>query len=93
MTKVELVAKVSEKAGLTKADVEKALNGFIATVEETLASGGEISLVGFGSFSVGERTERDGRNPQTGEAIKISAARVVKFKVGKGLKDAVNCKK
>ena len=90
MTKVELVNAMAEKAGLSKTDAEKALKAFIDTVTGALKKGDKISLVGFGTFSVGERAARTGKNPQTGAAIKIAAAKSPKFKAGKALKDAVN---
>ena len=89
MTKAELVSKIAEKAGLTKADSEKALNAFLSAVEETLVSEGKLTLTGFGTFAVEERKERTGRNPRTGEEIKIPACKVVKFRPGKLLKEAV----
>lgn len=90
MNKGELVSKIAEQAELKKADAEKALNALISTVTEELANGGEIALVGFGTFKVSERAARSGRNPQTGETIQIAAAKVPSFKAGKGLKEAVN---
>ena len=90
MTKTELVNAVAEKAGLSKTDAEKALKAFLDSVTEVLKDGDKISLVGFGTFSVGERAARTGKNPQTGAAIEIPAANVPKFKPGKALKDAVN---
>lgn len=89
MTKGDLVTAISEETGLTKTDTEKTINVFIETVKNTLKKGGDISLVGFGTFSTSKRKARMGRNPQTGEEIKIAAAIVPKFKAGKGLKDAV----
>ncbi len=89
MTKGELVGKISKQSGLTKVASESALNAFIDTVKKGLKNGDQISLVGFGTFSVVKRIARKGRNPQTGKDIKIPAARVPKFKAGKGLKDAV----
>ncbi|WP_045221071.1 HU family DNA-binding protein [Desulfonatronum thioautotrophicum] len=90
MTKADLVAKVANKAGMTKANAESALNAFIDSVEEVLSSNGKLTLTGFGTFEVQERQERTGRNPRTGEEIKIPASKVVKFRPGKLLKDAVN---
>jgi len=90
VTKADLVNAIAEKAGLTKADAEKALKAVTDTIEEALKAGEKVSLVGFGTFSVGERAAREGQNPQTGEKIKIAAAKVPKFKAGKALKDAVN---
>ena len=93
MTKAELISSVAEKAGLKKVDAEKAVAAFIASVTETLKSGGKLSLVGFGTFSTAKRAARKGQNPQTGKKINIPAATVPKFKAGKGLKEAVNSKK
>ena len=90
MTKDELIAKMAEKSGLTKADTKEALKALLETVTETLATGEDISLVGFGSFHVTERGERQGKNPQTGEVITIKASKSPAFKAGKSLKDAVN---
>ena len=89
MTKSEFVVKLAEKAGLTKTDAEKAVNAFLETVSEALKSGDKVTFTGFGSFEVSERAAREGRNPQTGEAMQIKATKVPKFKAGKGLKDAV----
>nr|WP_320048338.1 HU family DNA-binding protein [uncultured Desulfuromonas sp.] len=90
MTKTELVNAIAEKAELSKSDSEKALKAFVDTVSEALKAGDKIALVGFGTFSVGDRAARVGKNPQTGAEIKIPAAKVPKFKAGKALKDAVN---
>ncbi|MDY0212071.1 MAG: HU family DNA-binding protein [Desulfuromonadaceae bacterium] len=90
VTKTELVNSMAEKAGLSKTDAEKALKAFIDSVTETLQKEDKISLVGFGTFSVGDRAARTGKNPQTGAALQIPAAKVPKFKAGKALKDAVN---
>lgn len=90
MTKADLVNAMAEKAGLSKADAEKALKAFSDAVGEALKAGDKVSLVGFGTFSVSERAARTGKNPQTGEAIEIAAAKTPKFKAGKALKDAVN---
>ena len=89
MTKADLVAKIAEKANLTKANAERALNAFLETVEGTLVKDGKLTLTGFGTFMVEKRGARTGRNPRTGQAIKIPAAKVVKFRAGKLLKDAV----
>ena len=89
MNKAELVAAVAEKTGLSKKDSEKAVNAAFDTITETLVAGDKVQLVGFGAFEVKERGERTGRNPQTKETITIPASRVVSFKVGKALKDAV----
>jgi DNA-binding protein HU-beta len=90
VTKVELINAMAEKAGLSKADAEKALKAFSDAVTEALKSGDKVALVGFGTFSVGERAARTGQNPQTGEKINIKASKAPKFKAGKMLKDAVN---
>lgn len=89
MTKAELVGKMADDAGVTKAVAEKALNSFITAVSEALAKGDKITLVGFGTFDVAERSQREGRNPRTGETIVIPSSKVVKFKPGSKLKDAV----
>lgn len=89
MTKADLVAKIADKAELTKADAERALNAFLESVEGALVSEGKLTLTGFGTFAVSERKARTGRNPRTGEEIQIPASKVVKFSPGKLLKDAV----
>ncbi len=91
MNKAELVDQIAQKADLSKAAAERALNAFTDTVTETLADARDekITLVGFGTFSTSERAARTGRNPQTGETINIPATTVPKFKPGKSLKDAV----
>ena len=90
MNKNELITAMSEKAEMSKVDTEKALKAFIDTVTEELKNGGKVQLVGFGTFEVGERAERQGRNPKTGEAITIPASKSPKFKAGRSLKDIVN---
>ena len=90
MNKTELVAALAEKAALTKVDAEKTINAFVATVEETLAKGDKIQLVGFGTFEVKDRPARTARNPRTGKEIKVAACKAPAFKVGKALKDIVN---
>ncbi len=87
MSKAELVEKIAEQAKLTKVDAERALNAFINVVTASLKEGEDVALVGFGTFTIGDRAERQGRNPQTGEVITISAKKVVKFKPGKALKE------
>jgi DNA-binding protein HU-beta len=89
MTKAELVAKIAAEAGITKSKAEKALDGFLAAVSGALTAGDKTTLVGFGTFSVGSRAQREGRNPRTGEKIKIPASKVVKFKAGKTLSQKV----
>ena len=90
MNKTELVAAIAEKAGLSKKDAEGAVKAFTDTVAEQLKAGEKIQLVGFGTFEVAERAARTGKNPQTGEAIKIPASKAPKFKAVKALKDVVN---
>ena len=90
MNRTELISAMSEKSELTKVDTEKALQAFIDTVTEELKNGGKVQLIGFGTFEVAERAERQGRNPKTGEAITIPASKSPKFKAGKALKDIVN---
>ncbi|RQD64647.1 MAG: HU family DNA-binding protein [Desulfonatronovibrio sp. MSAO_Bac4] len=89
MTKADLVSKMADKADLTKTDAEKGLNAFLESVQDTLVSEGKLTLTGFGTFAVEERKARNGRNPRTGEEIQIPACKVVKFRPGKILKDAV----
>ena len=89
MNKVELVAAVAEKAELSKKDAEKAVSAVLDTVVETLASGDKVSVVGFGSFEIRERAERQGINPRTREPITIAASRSIVFKPGKSLKDTL----
>ena len=89
MTKADLIVKIAEKANLTKANAERALNAFLETVEATLVKEGKLTLTGFGTFNVDKRKARVGRNPRTGAEIKIPATKVVKFRPGKVLKDAV----
>lgn len=90
MKKVEFVDAVAEKTGLTKVDSAKAIDAVFATITEVLAKGDKLSLVGFGTFGVSKREARDGRNPRTGEVVKIEARNAVTFKAGTALKDAVN---
>jgi len=89
VNKQELVTSVAEKSGLTKKDSEKAVNAVFASIEEALAKGDKVQLVGFGTFEVRSRAARKGRNPQTGEEIEIAAAKVPAFKAGKSLRDTV----
>ena len=89
MNKTELVAAIAEKAGTSKKDAEKVVNATFNVISESMAKGDKISLVGFGTFEVRERAAREGKNPQTGEKIKIAACKVPAFKAGKALKDSV----
>lgn len=90
MNKTDLIEHIAKTADISKAASSRALDAIIGAVRTTLKKNGTVTLVGFGTFSVGKRAARIGRNPRTGEAIKIKAAKVPKFKPGKGLKDAVN---
>lgn len=90
MNKAELVAAIADRAGLSKKDAEAALKAFTDVVADELKKGEKIQLVGFGTFEVSERAERVGRNPRTGEEMKIPASKAPKFKAGKALKDMIN---
>ena len=90
MNRTELIAAVASSADVTKKDAEAVLKAFTEVVTEELKNGGKIQLVGFGTFEVGERTAREGRNPKTGETMTIAASKAPKFKAGKAFKDAVN---
>jgi DNA-binding protein HU-beta len=90
VNKNDLVAAVAESAGLSKADGAKAVDAVFDSITGVLKGGGDVRLVGFGTFSVANRAASEGRNPRTGERIQIPASRQPKFKAGKGLKDAVN---
>jgi len=88
VNKAELIASVAEKTGFTKKDAEKALNGFMETIKDELVAGGKVQLVGFGTFEVRDRKERQGRNPRNpGETIDIPASKAPVFKAGKSLKE------
>jgi DNA-binding protein HU-beta len=89
MTRVELIDKMAKDAGISKAAAGEALSSFIGGITGSLKKGQKVTLVGFGTFSISKRKARVGRNPQTGEEIKIKAAKVPKFTSGKSLKDAV----
>ena len=89
MNKAELVAAVAEKTALSKKDSEKAVNAVIAATTDALKNGEKIQLVGFGTFEIRERSEKQARNPRTGETMTVPASKVPAFKAGKALKDAV----
>lgn len=89
MTKAEIIEKMAKEADVSKAAAERALDSFIDGVKKTLKKNGKVSLVGFGTFTVAKRKARKGRNPRTGETLKIKATKVPKFTAGKGLKDSV----
>ena len=90
MNKTELIEHIAKHADLSKAAAGRALEAAMGAITTTVRKGGAVTLVGFGTFAVGKRAARTGRNPRTGAAVKIKAAKVPKFKAGKGLKDAVN---
>ncbi|OUR86846.1 DNA-binding protein HU [Cycloclasticus sp. 44_32_T64] len=90
MNKSELINAIAEESGLTKADAGRALDATLTSVTNALKGGDSISLIGFGTFAVKERSARTGRNPQTGETIQIKASKIPSFKAGKTLKDSVN---
>ena len=89
MNKAELIDAIAADAGLTKADAKKSLDAFITATSNALKKGDRVALVGFGSFSLSERSARTGRNPQTGAAIQIAAKKVIKFKAGNDLTESV----
>jgi DNA-binding protein HU-beta len=90
VNKNDLISQVSERAGITKADATKAVDATFDAITNSLKQGDEVRVVGFGTFSVSERAESEGRNPRTGEKIVIPASKQPKFKAGKGLKDEIN---
>lgn len=90
MNKTELIERIAQEADISKAAAEKAVNATVDTIKKTLKKGDSVTLIGFGTFSVGKRAARTGRNPRTGEEIKIKAAKVPKFTAGKALKEALN---
>ncbi len=90
MNKAELIVAMAEAADMSKKDAEKALKAFTDVVAEELKKGEKVQIVGFGTFEVSERAEREGRNPQSGEVMMISASKAPKFKAGKALKDMIN---
>jgi DNA-binding protein HU-beta len=90
MNKAQLIDAMAAGAGLTKADAKKALDAFITATTDALKAGDRVALIGFGSYSVTERRARTGRNPQTGKEIQIAAKKVVKFKAGAELAEAVS---
>ena len=90
MNKTELIAAMADKSGVTKKDSEASLKAFVEVVTKALKKGDKVQIVGFGTFEVAKRAAREGRNPQTGKAMKIKASKAPKFKAGKALKDALN---
>ncbi|WP_109696140.1 HU family DNA-binding protein [Chitinophaga deserti] len=89
MNKAELIEKIAKDSDITKTQANDALDAFTKAVTDTLKKGGKVTLVGFGTFSVSKRAARNGRNPQTGQIIKIKAKKVAKFKAGKALSDKI----
>lgn len=90
MNKTELIDQIASQADISKAAAGRALDALVGAVKKSLKKGDDVTLVGFGTFHVGKRAARTGRNPRTGDAIKIKAAKVPKFRPGKALKDALN---
>lgn len=90
LSKQDVIDRIADAEGIPKASANRILDQTLSIIESTMAEGGSVTFVGFGTFTVSERQARTGRNPQTGEPIQIAAATVPKFKAGKGLKDAVN---
>jgi DNA-binding protein HU-beta len=90
VNKSELIESIAESADISKAAAGRALDATVEAVKKAMKKGDMVTLVGFGTFYVGKRAARTGRNPRTGAAIKIKAAKVPKFRAGKGLKDAIN---
>ncbi len=90
MNKTEMIEHIAKTADISKAASARALDALVGAIKDTLKKNGSVTLVGFGTFSVGKRAARAGRNPRTGAEIKIKAAKVPKFRAGKALKDAVN---
>lgn len=93
MNKAELIEKIANDADITKASAERALNSAIQNIIKAVTKGDHVQLIGFGAYSSGKRAARMGRNPKTGEALKIAAAKTVKFTAGKAFKDSVNKRK
>jgi DNA-binding protein HU-beta len=90
VNKTDLIEHIAKNADISKAAAGRALDALMSGVKSTLRKGGSVTLVGFGTFAVAKRAARTGRNPRTGEAIKIKAAKLPKFRPGKALKDALN---
>ncbi|MBA2500953.1 MAG: HU family DNA-binding protein [Chitinophagaceae bacterium] len=89
MNKAELISKIADDAGITKTQANATVDSFVEAVTKTLKGGGKVTLVGFGTFTVSKRAARNGRNPQTGEVIKIKARKVARFKAGKELSSKI----
>ncbi len=89
MNRTDLIDYMAENTSFTKTDCTKALNAFLEAVKDSLSKGEDVTLIGFGTFTITERKAREGRNPRTGKKIKIKSSKVPKFKPGKGLKEAI----
>ncbi len=89
MTKEDIIEAIVKKTAISKKDAAESLSTILEEITKTLSKGGDVTLTGFGTFRVGKRAAREGRNPKTGEKINIPAMKTPKFKAGKGLKDAV----
>ena len=90
MNKQDMIVQIAEAAEVSKSAAERAVDALVGAVKSSLRKGDAVTLVGFGTFYVGQRKAREGRNPRTGEALKIAASRIPKFRAGKALKDAIN---
>jgi DNA-binding protein HU-beta len=90
MNKTEIIEAMADSADISKAAAGRALDGMVEAIVNSMKQGEQVSLVGFGTFTVRERAAREGRNPQTGATIQIKASKIPSFKAGKGLKDALN---
>jgi DNA-binding protein HU-beta len=90
VNKSDLIEHIAQSAEISRSAAERAIDAMVAAVKSSLKKGGEVTLVGFGTFYVAERAARTGRNPRTGEALKIEAAKIPRFRAGKALKDAIN---
>jgi len=90
VNKAELIEHIAQQAEISKLAAERAVDAMVAAVKSSLRQGNDVTVVGFGTFYAGSRAARTGRNPRTGEALRIAAARVPKFRAGKALKDAIN---
>jgi DNA-binding protein HU-beta len=90
LNKQDMIEQIAQAAEVSKSAAERAVDALVTSIKTSLKKGDMVTLVGFGTFYVGKRKARDGRNPRTGEALKIPAAKIPKFRAGKALKDAIN---
>ena len=90
MNKADMIEQIAQAAEVSKSAAERAVDALVSAIKSSLKKGDMVTLVGFGTFYVGKRKAREGRNPRTGEPLKIAAAKVPKFRAGKALKDAIN---